>query len=486
MSGIRKIQKTRKMQSTQKTQTRKTQETQKTQRIQMLAAAGAMAGCIAGFSLNTEKLKAAEEHSAVFITASDLHYLAPELTDHGEFFEQVTANGDGKVMDYSEELVEAFTEQIIGEHPDALILTGDLSFNGEKRSLECLAEKLSGVEAAGIPAFVIPGNHDIDSTMAVRYEGDGYEKTENVTAEEFAEIFSEFGYKDALSRDPASCSYFAELSENVLLLAIDVNGTASPGFLADETADWAERQLEYAQKEGKRVIAVSHQNLLPHNDLFVDGYQIAKADRLLQMYETYEVICNLSGHMHIQHAAESEDGLTEILTSALSIAPNQYGRLTVTVTDPGPEQESDRSREDAGTSASEPKSPDSQELTEEKTTAAEVQYSTQSVDVSAWAEEHQSEDAALLAFEEYADAYFRQNTRRQILKQVEEADRTEEMTQYLIDVNSRYFSGRQDLISWEDPSYEAWRGNGTLWGVYLLSIEKGENRDFTTINFTVQ
>ena len=42
------------------------------------------------------------------IVASDLHYLSPELTDHGVYFQAVMANGDGKVTEYCEEITDAF------------------------------------------------------------------------------------------------------------------------------------------------------------------------------------------------------------------------------------------------------------------------------------------------------------------------------------------------------------------------------------------
>ena len=54
--------------------------------------------------------------------AADLHYLAEELTDQGAYFQNLIANADGKVMAYSEELLEAFASQIIDEKSDVLIL----------------------------------------------------------------------------------------------------------------------------------------------------------------------------------------------------------------------------------------------------------------------------------------------------------------------------------------------------------------------------
>ena len=42
----------------------------------------------------------AEDALTLFV-ATDLHYLAPALTDHGPYFEKITSRGDGKVMAYS-------------------------------------------------------------------------------------------------------------------------------------------------------------------------------------------------------------------------------------------------------------------------------------------------------------------------------------------------------------------------------------------------
>ncbi|MBR2703241.1 MAG: metallophosphoesterase, partial [Oscillospiraceae bacterium] len=80
------------------------------------------------------------------LTATDLHYLAPSLTDHGALFWQVMEAGDGKVTEYCDEITSAFLEEAAALQPDALILTGDLTFNGEEASHLALAEKLAAAE----------------------------------------------------------------------------------------------------------------------------------------------------------------------------------------------------------------------------------------------------------------------------------------------------------------------------------------------------
>lgn len=93
------------------------------------------------------------------LLATDLHYLSPELNDHGACFEKTILNGDGKALAYIDELTDAFVEQVIREKPAALILSGDLTLNGEKQSHLDLAQKLRSITDCGIPVLVLPGNH---------------------------------------------------------------------------------------------------------------------------------------------------------------------------------------------------------------------------------------------------------------------------------------------------------------------------------------
>ena len=85
---------------------------------------------------------------------------------------------DGTIVPYLDEITEAFLEEVRTAHPSALVLSGDLSQNGEKANHEALAEKLERVQAAGIPVLVIPGNHDIQNKNASTYFGTQREKAE--------------------------------------------------------------------------------------------------------------------------------------------------------------------------------------------------------------------------------------------------------------------------------------------------------------------
>ena len=64
------------------------------------------------------------------VVATDPHYISPALTDGGACWQRILASGDSKFMTYSEEILDAFLEEVLSaeEAPDALLLTGDLTF----------------------------------------------------------------------------------------------------------------------------------------------------------------------------------------------------------------------------------------------------------------------------------------------------------------------------------------------------------------------
>ena len=114
--------------------------------------------------------------------ATDLHYLAPSLRDGGEMFQKVMAAGDGKVTETCDEITDAFLGEVLALRPEALILTGDLSYNGERESHLALAEKLGALEAAGVPVLVLPGNHDL-YRACYAFLGEAAQPVPSVTAE---------------------------------------------------------------------------------------------------------------------------------------------------------------------------------------------------------------------------------------------------------------------------------------------------------------
>lgn len=264
------------------------------------------------------------EETLNIMVATDLHYLSKSINDGGEAFCNVMSKGDGKVMTYIEEIMDAFVLEVIKRKPDALLLLGDLTFNSEKISHIELAAKLERVVSAGVPVYLIPGNHDINHERCMGFHGSEVYKVESVSQKEFQEIYRHCGYDRAEYFDKTSASYVAKLSESLYVIMLDTN-SYSQNYLGEQALIWLENVLKEISKPDVHILGVSHQNLLEHNFMFTEGFMIKNAQRIEELYKKYNVKLNLSGHMHIQHIEDR--GVAEIVTSSLAVAPNHFANI---------------------------------------------------------------------------------------------------------------------------------------------------------------
>jgi len=264
------------------------------------------------------------EETLNIMVATDLHYLSKSINDGGEAFCNVMSKGDGKVMTYIEEIMDAFVLEVIKRKPDALILLGDLTFNSERISHIELAAKLDNIVGAGVPVYLIPGNHDINHERCMGFRGNEVYKVESVSAKEFQEIYHKCGYSHAEYFDKSSASYVAKLSKSLYVIMLDTNSYGQ-NYLGEQALIWLEDVLKEISKPDVHILGVSHQNLLEHNFMFTEGFMIKNAQKIEEIYKKYNVKLNLSGHMHIQHIEDR--GVAEIVTSSLAVAPNHFANI---------------------------------------------------------------------------------------------------------------------------------------------------------------
>lgn len=382
--------------------------------------------------------------------ASDPHYIAPVLTDGGLYYQSVLASGDSKFMPYSEEILDAFVEELLNaeEVPDALLLTGDLTFNGAVMSHEALAEKLRPLKEAGIRVLVTTGNHDVYNLNAARFEGESFTRVPFATTELFREIYGDFGFDDAVSTAPDSLSYMAALGDRLRVLVLDFNTLEHFCGISEETLAWAEEQLRTAERDGVPVIAAGHQNLFRHS-LFYDGYVISGAERLADLLRTYGVRLFLSGHLHIQHI-RTEGDLTEITSSALCSWPCQYGMLT--------------SKDGIWS------------------------YETRRLDMAAWADRNGRTEPVFQDFQAAAAEYMSSHSKLSVPPDTEEAER-ERMLNWMRELNLAYFAGDLRNAAANDPDGSlaaAWLRPKDLTAAYVAGVLEELGSDYTVWTETAQ
>lgn len=283
-----------------------------------------LVGCVKEPLTTKEKLK--------MIVASDIHYFLKDYYKDCDWFEDMMLQGDGKMVTYADEILDAFEQAIINEKPELVVLSGDLTFNGEKGSHEGLAKRLQKIQDQGIQVAVLPGNHDIDNIYTKGYGKDDYIEVENINAKDFEFIYQNFGYKQAVKKHKDSLSYVLSLNNDFTLVMLDTNhheqttgnSLSSGGSLPESTLNWTQKQLESIKKEGKTPLIVMHHNLAVHNDLLNAGYTINDNEKIADMFVKYHVPFVLSGHIHCQNIKQIK-GIYDIASSSLLDAPLQYG-----------------------------------------------------------------------------------------------------------------------------------------------------------------
>ena len=270
-----------------------------------------------------------------FAVISDLHVYDSPLGSSGAAFEK-TMLSDRKLLLDSIDLLDYAIANIASSGVRLVLISGDLTKDGELINHRIAAEKLKRLADANIAVYVVPGNHDINNPGAVRYVGDSHEPVATVSAAEFAQIYGDFGFNAALMRDDDSLSYAAEPVEGLWLLSLDAcryrenvpgQEEIASGRISQQTADWIASVLRAAASANKAVMVLIHHGVVEH----WNGQAKLHPDFLIQDYinfgkflASWNVRIAFSGHYHAQDITRGDfDGkyLYDIETGSLVTAP---------------------------------------------------------------------------------------------------------------------------------------------------------------------
>jgi predicted MPP superfamily phosphohydrolase len=272
---------------------------------------------------------------------SDIHYLEPSLLVNdgaaGTAFQNYL-DQDPKMVQYSDAIFKKVIEELKAEKPDILLLPGDITKDGEKIGHEAVAGFLTELRNIGIKVFAMPGNHDINNAKAKSYNGNNDYPVDKTSKADFASIYANFGYSDAISRDPNSLSYVAELQAGLRIIAIDASkyeeygpaGDVAAGRIKPETLTWVLSQLALAKQQNIQVFAMMHHNLIEHyagQSQLDPGYVIEEWQNVANTLMDAGLKIIFTGHYHANDISTySHNGkqLFDIQTGSLVTAPSPY------------------------------------------------------------------------------------------------------------------------------------------------------------------
>ncbi|PEG68047.1 3',5'-cyclic-nucleotide phosphodiesterase [Lactobacillus johnsonii] len=278
-----------------------------------------------------------QDKKTSFWVISDTHLIADSLHDHGQAFSQMQKTSQGKDLYYQETALSAFVRMAQKKKPTAIIVTGDVTFNGERVSAEKFAEIFKPLEETQL--LVLPGNHDIYDGWAREFRGKKQYYAGQISPRMWRNIFKT-SYKNAVSVDDKSLAYSVQLNPNYLLILADSNdygkeeattAPATAGFLGREQRRWIKAQLQYASENNLQVIFCMHHNLYAHNPAVNKGYVVDDYRELRKLLAQYNVKLVFSGHIHAQNIMLPQDPCpaTEVVTASFCSNDQGYGVVKV-------------------------------------------------------------------------------------------------------------------------------------------------------------
>ena len=270
---------------------------------------------------------------------SDIHYMdpliAPEDPENNPAW-QTYVSHDRKIYELSDPIFRKIVSDLMTEKPDILLIAGDLAKEGELVCHETVKGLLQQLENEGIQVFVVPGNNDIDNPDARNHKTDPPSVIANISEKDFTTIYGDFGYSEALYKDPASLSYICQPFDGLWILGIDgVKRSASgvSGAINPLTLAWIQNKMVEARANKIKVLAMMHYGINEHytgQKSLEPLISKAKDNAIALMNAGIRLI--FTGHYHANDIADfTNEGktLTDIQTGSLVTPLSPYRIMTL-------------------------------------------------------------------------------------------------------------------------------------------------------------
>ena len=265
---------------------------------------------------------------------SDDHYLSPSMIRNTEDY-KTALNSDRKMFAESDAILRTLLDAVRQDKPDVLLLSGDLTKDGEQECHKALAQKLQQLqkEVPGMKVYVINGNHDIRNSDALNFntpDGKAVPAT-RTHPKDFKQIY-DFVYSDPTviatytppaGKEAGGLSYVARPADGFTLVVIDTGRYSSDntstgedehetsGAISSDLEQWVIAQIQAAKARGDVVLGMQHHGLVAHFDVeptILPMYLVNNYDRLAQEYADAGMSVMFTGHMHaVDIAAKTTD-----------------------------------------------------------------------------------------------------------------------------------------------------------------------------------
>lgn len=246
---------------------------------------------------------------------TDTHYYSDKSGTSGKAYEKASAKSQKLLAGSSEVLESAFKQIADDKSSDILLISGDVTNNGELTAHSEFISMLRDFQSKGKKVYVITATHDFrGSGETDAYDGDNTVKTPTATRDMLYDMYREFGPDEAIAVHRESMSYIVQLCDGYRLFALndDTNRNGKSGF-SDECFNWISEQAEKARNDGQFIIAMTHHPLIapsPIYELIGKGDMLGDYDLRLPQLADLGIQFILTGHTHIHNISvdQSERG----------------------------------------------------------------------------------------------------------------------------------------------------------------------------------
>lgn len=268
-----------------------------------------------------------EELGFTFVT--DTHIIA------NDFFTSDNMNtylNVDKMVHLTEAVFNTIADDIIASKTKFLLLGGDLTEHGDLLSHQACINTLNRIKSAGISVYVINGNHDIAQNLS---------QTNKISADKFRELYSDFGYSQAIATYEGTLSYTADLNKKFRLIAIDnityqIDENTTKEALSLRHNEWIIAQVDACIAAKKTPVIVSHIPFLLHMpkviEAFYDKAYYQTSKKLVTAMANKGAKFAFNGHLHMQDVisltTDKDNTFTDICTGSTSFYPASYRKVS--------------------------------------------------------------------------------------------------------------------------------------------------------------
>lgn len=260
---------------------------------------------------------------------TDTHYYSKENGTSGKAYDFANLKSQKLLAESAEVLQTAFDQIAADDKSDILLISGDVTNNGELNSHAEFIAMLRDLKAKGKRVYVLTATHDYrEEGVTNGFNGDDTYPVPAATRDLLYDMYREFGPDEAIAVHQPSMSYIVQLCDGYRLFALndDTNLNNKSGF-SDECFEWITKQAEKAKEENQFIIAMTHHPLIapsPIYEIIGKGDMLGDYRTRIQQLADLGIQFIFTGHTHIHNVSAYQSEQGNVLYDICTASPIGY------------------------------------------------------------------------------------------------------------------------------------------------------------------